>query len=144
MLAWRKERPLVKGNEVLGTRVLRYRFEPRSNIRARATAGSVMTFGLSISGCSHSIKPVWLEKTRLTSPDVWATVASNVKRDSGRDSFSSFSLKKRKGRSAWKNKQRNTALYLKKLKDRWHFPCLFVHQFSSLVFFLFFLCRLVD
>ena len=58
------------------------------NSCALASAGSVMTTGLSINGCSHSKKPVWREKTRLTSPDVWAAVTSNSWRNSGRSSFS--------------------------------------------------------
>ena len=60
----------------------------RPNSCALASAGSVMTTGLSINGCSHSKKPVWREKTRLTSPDVWAAVTSNSWRNSGRSSFS--------------------------------------------------------
>ena len=47
--------------------LLRCSFEPRPNSRVLATAGSVMTIGLSINGCSHSKKPVWRERTRLTS-----------------------------------------------------------------------------
>ena len=34
--------------------------------------------------CSHSKKPVWWERTRLTSPEVWAVATSKVWRDSGR------------------------------------------------------------
>ena len=34
--------------------LLRYSFEPRPYRRALGTAGSVMTIGLSINGCSHS------------------------------------------------------------------------------------------
>ena len=45
-------------------------FEPRRNSRVLATVGSVMTIGLSENGCSHSKKPVWQEKTGLTSPGV--------------------------------------------------------------------------
>ena len=51
------------------------------------TAGSVGTFGLSINGCSHSKKPVWREKTRLTSTEVWAAATSKDWRDSCRASF---------------------------------------------------------
>ena len=58
--------------------LLGYSFEPRSNRRALATVGSVMTIGLSKNGCSHSKKPVWREKTTLTSPDVWAAATSKV------------------------------------------------------------------
>ena len=38
--------------------LLRCSFEPRPNSRVLATAGSVMTIGLSINGCSHLKKPV--------------------------------------------------------------------------------------
>ena len=34
----------------------KYNFQPRPNSRALTTAGSVMTIGLSITGCSHSKK----------------------------------------------------------------------------------------
>ena len=51
------------------------------------TAGSAVTFGLSINGCSHSKKPVWREKTRLTSTEVWAAATSKDWRDSFRASF---------------------------------------------------------
>ena len=61
---------------------------PRPYSRAFATAGSFMTIGLSINRCSHSIKPVWREKTKLTSPEVWTAVTSNAWRDSGRAFFS--------------------------------------------------------
>ena len=33
-------------------------FEPRRNSGVLATAGSVMTIGLSVNGCSHSKEPV--------------------------------------------------------------------------------------
>ena len=46
-----------------------------------------MTFGLSINGCSHSKKPVWRDKTRLTSTEVWAAATSKDWRDSCRASF---------------------------------------------------------
>ena len=36
--------------------------------------GSAMSIGLSINGCSHSKKAVWPERTRLTSPKIWAAV----------------------------------------------------------------------
>ena len=45
---------------MLSTRgmLLGYSFESRSNSRVPATAGSIMTIGLSINGCWHSKKPV--------------------------------------------------------------------------------------
>ena len=52
-------------------RVLGYGFEPRPVL---ATVGSAMSIGLSINGCSHSKITVWRERTRLTSPKVWAAV----------------------------------------------------------------------
>ena len=36
----------------------------------------------SINGCLHSKKIVWQEKTRLTSPEVWAAATSKVWHDS--------------------------------------------------------------
>ena len=42
----------------------------------------------SINGCSHSKKTVWRERTRLTSPEVWASTTSKAWRDSDRASFS--------------------------------------------------------
>ena len=75
--------------------LLRYSLEPRPNNLVIGTAGSVMTIGLSINGCSHSKKPVWWEKRRLTGPEVWAAATSKVWRESGRASFHS-SLKKTK------------------------------------------------
>ena len=65
---------------------------PRPYSRALATAGFFMTIGLSINGCSHLIKPVWREETRLTSPEVWAAATSKAWRDSGRAFFSLDSL----------------------------------------------------
>ena len=50
------------------------------------TAGSAVTFGLSINRCSHSKKPVWHEKTGLTSTEVWAAMTSKDWRDKGRAS----------------------------------------------------------
>ena len=59
--------------------LLGFSFESRPKGRALATAGSVMTIGLSKNRCSHSKKKkVLQEKTRLISPDVWAVVASKV------------------------------------------------------------------
>ena len=48
-----------------------------------------MTIGFSINKSLHSNKPVWRERTRLTSSEVWAPATSKVWRDSGRASFSS-------------------------------------------------------
>ena len=48
-----------------------FSFESRPKSRALATAGSVMTIGLSKNRCSDSKKKVLQEKTRLTSPEVW-------------------------------------------------------------------------
>ena len=42
----------------------------------------------SINGCSHSKKTVWRERTRLTSPEVWASTTSKAWRDLDRASFS--------------------------------------------------------
>ena len=50
--------------------LLRYSFGPRPKNRALATAGSFITIGLSVNGCSQSIKPVRRGKTILTSPEV--------------------------------------------------------------------------
>ena len=67
--------------------LLRYSLEPRLlNSRALGTVTSVMIIGLSINVCSHSKKPVWGEKTRLTSLEVRAAAW----RDSGRALFSIF------------------------------------------------------
>ena len=51
--------------------LLGYSFETRPDSSALATAGTVMTIGLSTNECLHSKKPVWREKTRLTSRRVW-------------------------------------------------------------------------
>ena len=67
----------VKGLSMRGM-LLGYSFEPRPNSLALATAGSVMAIGLSTNGCSHSKKPVWREKTRLTSAEVHAAASSKV------------------------------------------------------------------
>ena len=58
--------------------LLGFSFESRPKSRALATAGSVMTIGLSKNRCSHSEKNVLQEKTRLISPEVWAVVTSKV------------------------------------------------------------------
>jgi len=82
--------------------LLGYSFEPRPNSRALGTAGSVMSIGLLVNGCSHSKKPVWQEKTRLTSPQVQTAVTSKVWRDSGRASFSpSHSRRQKEDLFAW-------------------------------------------
>ena len=59
-------------------------FNPRPNSYALATVGSVMTIGLSINGCLHSKIPVWWERSKLTSPEVWAAATSKVLCDSRR------------------------------------------------------------
>ena len=71
---------------MLSTRgmLLGYSFEPRSSSRVPATAGSIMTIGLSINGCSHSKKPVWPERTRLASPEVWAAATFRTQEDKRR------------------------------------------------------------
>ena len=59
--------------------LLGFSFESRSKSRALATAGSVMTIGLSKNRCSQSKKKnktVLQEKTRLTNPEVWAAATS--------------------------------------------------------------------
>ena len=77
--------------------LLRYSFVPRLRYCALATAGSFMTIGLSINGCSLSIKPVWRGKTRLTSPEVQAAATSKTWRESDRATFSpSHSWRQRK------------------------------------------------
>ena len=53
-------------------------FEPRPNSCEFPLVGSVWTIGLSINRCSHSKEPVWWEKTRLTSPEVWGVATSKV------------------------------------------------------------------
>ena len=69
--------------------LLEYSSEPMPNSCVLATAGLVMTISLSINRSLHSNKPVWRERTRLTSSEVWAPATSKVWRDSGRASFSS-------------------------------------------------------
>ena len=66
---------------------LRCSFGPRPKNRALATTGSFMIIGLSINGFSHTIKPVWRGKTRLTCPKVQSAATSKPWRDSGRASF---------------------------------------------------------
>ena len=65
-----------------------YSFEPRPTSCALASVGMVMTISLSINECFCSKKPVWRERTRLTSPEVWAAATSKAWRYSGRDTFS--------------------------------------------------------
>ena len=55
--------------------LLGFSFESRPKSRVLATAGSVMTIGLSKNSLK---KKVLQEKTRLISPDVWAVVTSKV------------------------------------------------------------------
>ena len=55
-------------------------------------------FGLSINRYSHSEKASCQERTRLSSPEVWATVTSKAWSNSGKASLIFFpSLKKAKG-----------------------------------------------
>ena len=70
-----------------------YSFEPRPN--SRGLAGSVMTIGLLINRCSHSKKPVWREKTRLTGPEVRAAATSKAWCDSHKASFSPLRSRRR-------------------------------------------------
>ena len=65
--------------------LLGYSFEHRPNSRVLATAGSVMTIGLLINGCSHLKKRMSL--TRESKVD-YSAATSKVWRDSGRASFS--------------------------------------------------------
>ena len=58
--------------------LLEYSSEPMPNSCVLATAGLVMTIGLSINRSLHSNKPVWRERTRLTSSKVWAAATSKV------------------------------------------------------------------
>ena len=52
------------------------------------TSGSIITIGFVKKRTLALKKPVWREKTRLTSPEVRAAAASNSWRDSGRAYFS--------------------------------------------------------
>ena len=70
--------------------LLGYSFQSRPNSSALATVCLVMTIGISINRCLHSKKPVWRERTRLTSRRVWC--------DSGRVSF--FPSQSRRQREA--------------------------------------------
>ena len=92
---WRTQERLCIMNRVrsflsMRCMLLGYCFEPRPYRRALGTEGSVMTIGLSMNGCSYSKKKKtdWGEKTRLTSPEVLAAVASKAWRDSCRTFFS--------------------------------------------------------
>ena len=60
--------------------LLGYSFEPRPKSRVLATAGSVMTIGLSLNGCSHSKKKQFdeIEQDFKTSPENWAAATSKV------------------------------------------------------------------
>ena len=69
--------------------------EPNPNMPDLATilvfhgkAGSIITIGFVTKLTLALEKPVWREKTRLTSPEVRAAAASKSWRDSGRASFS--------------------------------------------------------
>ena len=63
-----------------------YSFESRRHDRALATAGSVLTIGLSIKGWSHS-KNQFGERKRLTNLEALAVVISKAWPDAGRVSF---------------------------------------------------------
>ena len=76
-----------------------YCFESRPNDRALATAGSVLTIGLSIKGWSHS-KNQFGERKRLTNLEALAVVISKAWPDAGRVSFFSSSIKTTKGEFA--------------------------------------------
>ena len=76
--------------------LLGYSFEPSPYRRVLDTAGSAITIGLSINGCSHWNKPVWWEKTRWSSPEVWAAATSNAWRNSRRIVFSPFHSRRQK------------------------------------------------
>ena len=52
------------------------------------TSGSIITIGFVKKRTLALEKPVWREKTRLTSPEVRAAAASKSWRDSGRAYFS--------------------------------------------------------
>ena len=68
--------------------LLEYSSEHRPNSCVLASASMVMTIDLSINGCFYLKKPVWRERKRLTSLEVWAAPTSKAWRDSGRDTFS--------------------------------------------------------
>ena len=78
------------------------------------TAGSIITIGFITKWMFALEKPVWREKTRLTSPEVRAVTASKSWRDSGRASFSLLRKEKDKrrlcsqGESGTVWKQQNT------------------------------------
>ena len=99
---------------------LGYIFEHRTNSHALGVVGSVITIAVSINGCysRKSHNAVWREKTRLTSPEVWAAVTSMAWRDSGRASFSTFSFKKTKGSCARRVVANRIANYI-----NWHKWC---------------------
>ena len=65
--------------------LLEYSLEPRPNIRALGTAGSVMNIVLSINGCSHT-KPSLTRENK--SPEFWVAAASKAWRGLGSVFFS--------------------------------------------------------
>ena len=72
-----------------------YSLKPKPNMPDLAiilvfhgTASSIITIGFPNKRTLALEKPVWREKTRLTSPEVRAAVASKSWRNSGRASFS--------------------------------------------------------
>ena len=57
----------------MGGMFLAYSFEPSPNNHMLAIVSFFMTIGLSINRQNQTRKkPVWREKTTLTSPEVWA------------------------------------------------------------------------
>ena len=72
-----------------------YSLEPKPNMLDLAailvfhgTAGPIRTIGFVTKQTLAREKPVWQEKTRLTSPEGRAAAASKSWHDSGRASFS--------------------------------------------------------
>ena len=72
--AWIELRSLLSIHGLL----LGCKFKPEPNSHALATVGSVMTIGLSINGCLPWKIPIWQERTRLTSPDIWVRWVQRV------------------------------------------------------------------
>ena len=101
---WRiQERSLHKSSTIFvehALHVARINFEPKANSRALSTVGSVMSIGLSVNRCSHTKKPVWREKTRLTSPEVQAAGDLKDLTRFRKSLLFSSSLKKTKGDSS--------------------------------------------
>ena len=68
--------------------IARNSFKPRPNSWLLATAGSVMTIGLSINGCSHSKNRFDEREQDWLVQKFGAAATSKIWRDSGRTSFS--------------------------------------------------------